>query len=180
MDRPLFAYCPGCGTPEIHKRRPKEYHCPACGYHFFWNAAAAAGAILRCGDELLFGVRAREPARGAWDLVGGFIDFGESAEHGLAREIREELGLDVAPEQMRYFCSLPNTYTFDNITYNTLDLIYVCELPERPEVRPADDLADVAWAPIASADYRNLGFVSTQEAVRRYLEAERGNRAVFR
>jgi 8-oxo-dGTP diphosphatase len=37
---------------------------------------------------------------GAWDLPGGHLSLGESAEEGLRREIREETSLDVAVERL--------------------------------------------------------------------------------
>jgi 8-oxo-dGTP diphosphatase len=37
---------------------------------------------------------------GVWDLPGGHLSLGESAEEGLRREIREEASLDVAVERL--------------------------------------------------------------------------------
>ncbi|MFZ2252576.1 MAG: NUDIX hydrolase [Minisyncoccia bacterium] len=37
-----------------------------------------------------------EEDNGKWDLPGGGLDWGESAEEGLAREIQEEMGLKIA------------------------------------------------------------------------------------
>jgi 8-oxo-dGTP diphosphatase len=37
---------------------------------------------------------------GAWDLPGGHLSLGESAEEGLRREIKEETSLDVAVERL--------------------------------------------------------------------------------
>ena len=40
--------------------------------------------------------RAIDPAKGTLDLPGGFIDMNETGEEGVAREVLEETGLDVA------------------------------------------------------------------------------------
>ena len=37
---------------------------------------------------------------GAWDLPGGHLSLGESAEDGLRREIKEETSLDVSVERL--------------------------------------------------------------------------------
>jgi ADP-ribose pyrophosphatase YjhB (NUDIX family) len=37
---------------------------------------------------------------GAWDLPGGHLSLGESAEEGLRREVKEETALDVTVERL--------------------------------------------------------------------------------
>jgi 8-oxo-dGTP diphosphatase len=54
-----------------------------------------AGALIRDG-QLLVAQRARPPElAGLWELPGGKVTPGESDTQGLARELREELGVDV-------------------------------------------------------------------------------------
>lgn len=59
------------------------------------------GAVLVRGGELLLGRRSADRAwlPGAWDVFGGHIEPGESAEAALLRELREELG--IAPSSTR-------------------------------------------------------------------------------
>lgn len=52
-------------------------------------------AILNDAGELLLIQRLREPEAGAWGLPGGKIDFGETAETAVVREIEEELGVKI-------------------------------------------------------------------------------------
>lgn len=132
------------------------------------NAAAAAGAILVCQEDILLGVRRHDPAAGKLDIIGGFIDFDETAEDGLVRELREELGLNIAPKQLAYFCSVPNHYRFDGVLYHTLDIIYTCTFETRPAVTPADDLADVVWTQPRDLDENTLAFDSSRRALKRF------------
>jgi 8-oxo-dGTP diphosphatase len=54
-----------------------------------------AGAII-CGSTLLVAQRARPPElAGRWELPGGKVAAGETERHALARELVEELGLEV-------------------------------------------------------------------------------------
>lgn len=54
------------------------------------------GALLRRGDRVL--LVHRSPARrwypDVWDVPGGHVEPGEDAASALARELREELGID--------------------------------------------------------------------------------------
>lgn len=54
------------------------------------------GALLLRDGRLLLGRRAddRDWLPGAWDLFGGHLQPGETAQAALRRELREELGID--------------------------------------------------------------------------------------
>lgn len=39
--------------------------------------------------------RGRAPLKGLWSLPGGHVEFGESLEQAVSREVREETGLDI-------------------------------------------------------------------------------------
>jgi 8-oxo-dGTP diphosphatase len=59
------------------------------------NQIVVAGALI-AGNALLVAQRARPPAlAGLWELPGGKVATGETDEAALARELREELGVDV-------------------------------------------------------------------------------------
>ena len=54
-----------------------------------------AGALI-AGNALLVAQRARPPElAGLWELPGGKVAAGETDEAALARELKEELGVDV-------------------------------------------------------------------------------------
>lgn len=54
-----------------------------------------AGALIR-GNTLLVAQRQRPPElAGLWELPGGKVGAGETDQQALARELREELGIDV-------------------------------------------------------------------------------------
>ena len=52
------------------------------------------GVIIDDGRALLIR-RGSEPLRGEWSIPGGTLELGESLEQGVARELREETGLEV-------------------------------------------------------------------------------------
>ena len=56
----------------------------------------AVGVLLRPDNAVLLADRpAGKPYAGYWEFPGGKIEPGESVEHALARELHEELGIDV-------------------------------------------------------------------------------------
>ena len=45
------------------------------------------------GNELLLGKRDRDPAKGLWGLIGGFMEINETIEEAALRELYEETKL---------------------------------------------------------------------------------------
>lgn len=117
----------------------KSVLCSACGFEFFFNAAGAVAAlIVNDANELLVTIRAYDPGKGLWDLPGGFVDPGESAEAALRREVREEVNLEVA--SLSYLASAPNTYPYKGITYTTVDMAYLCRVHDIGGLKARDDV----------------------------------------
>lgn len=119
----LFKYCPKCGSSHFEIRNEKAKKCADCGFTYYFNSSAATVAfILNARNELLVCRRGKEPAKGTLDLSGGFIDMAETGEEGVAREVREETGLQVV--EATYLFSLPNTYLYSGFLVHTLDLFF--------------------------------------------------------
>lgn len=53
------------------------------------------GAVVVDGSRVLLVKRANEPLKGEWSLPGGAVEVGETLEVAVAREVREETGIDV-------------------------------------------------------------------------------------
>jgi ADP-ribose pyrophosphatase YjhB (NUDIX family) len=58
------------------------------------------GAAIVRGGRLLLVKRLRPPEAGAWSLPGGKVDFLEPLDVALRREIREEIGVEIAIERL--------------------------------------------------------------------------------
>lgn len=54
------------------------------------------GAAIVDGSRILLVKRRRQPEAGHWGLPGGKVDWLERVEHAVIREIREELGVELA------------------------------------------------------------------------------------
>lgn len=64
------------------------------------------GILLQDGHLLL--VRQRVSATRAWSLPGGRVEAGETLAEAMAREMREETGLEVAVGDLLYLCEVPD------------------------------------------------------------------------
>ena len=53
------------------------------------------GAVIVDGDRVVLVKRAHEPLKGEWSLPGGTVEVGETLAEAVAREVREETGLNV-------------------------------------------------------------------------------------
>jgi NAD+ diphosphatase len=163
-----FRFCPGCGAEGVDIKPDRSVQCSKCGFHFFFNAASAvAGLIEDDKGRLLLTVRACDPQKGTLALPGGFVDFHESAEEALRREIREELNLSVS--QCSYFGSFPNTYTYDDITYHTLDLAFICVAESLEPMSLSDEIESIRFFPPKEIELDLIGFDSIRDLLFRYM-----------
>jgi len=87
-------YCPRCG--ERMERLPGEWgkRCSRCRYEHYPHLHPAVIVLVRDGDRCLLARKAGW-APNRYALVAGFVDNGESLEGAVAREVKEEVGLDV-------------------------------------------------------------------------------------
>lgn len=60
----------------------------------------SVGVIVLRGKELLLVRRGQEPSRGLWSIPGGVVELGETLHEAARREVREECGLEVEPEEV--------------------------------------------------------------------------------
>jgi NAD+ diphosphatase len=96
------AYCGRCGGPtELHERERARV-CVACDALYFPRINPAVITLVHRGSEILLS-SGRHMRPGFYALVAGFVEAGETLEQAVAREVREEVGLEIA--DLRYFGS---------------------------------------------------------------------------
>lgn len=94
--------CSACGGAPAPVAGTFGVRCTCCGREFFPRIHPAIIVLVRRGPEFLFVRKAHWPA-GQYGLVAGFVEFAESFEECVIREVKEETGVTVADP--RYLCS---------------------------------------------------------------------------
>ncbi|MCC8034796.1 MAG: NUDIX domain-containing protein [Rikenellaceae bacterium] len=164
-----FKYCPACGSGQFLVHNIKSKKCGACGFVYYFNPSAAVACFVRDGqDNLLVAVRGKEPARGTYDLPGGFVDENETGEEAILRELKEETGL--LPQAVRYLFSIPNIYPYSGFTVRTLDMFFECTVEELRCAAAADDVAELKILAPAQIDPGRFGLESVRKAVCKYYK----------
>ena len=87
-------FCSHCGGELIRIPTSWGKRCPACGDEHFPHIHPCIIVLVRRGSELLL-IRNAAWSTGRFSLVAGFLEFGESLEECVQREVHEEAGIEV-------------------------------------------------------------------------------------
>ena len=132
---------------------------------------AGVGAVIVDAGRVVLVRRRFEPLAGRWSLPGGALELGETLEAGVAREMREETGLDVEVG--------PTIEVFDRILldqerrvqYHFVLVDYLC-WPVGGELRAGSDVDRAILAdPMAMEAYDLTA--KAQAVIARALELDR-------
>ncbi len=160
----LFKFCPRCGSGSFIQNTEKSKLCDDCGFEMFVNASAAVALfILNNQNQLLICKRAKDPAKGAFDLPGGFVDENETVEQAIAREAKEELNVKVT--KTSYLFSIPNQYEYCGWTIPTIDLFFLCETESFTDLKAGDDVAEVEFIAAELLHPDDFGFSSIRKGI---------------
>ena len=111
-------FCGRCGTPTAARRDERVRVCPACRLSAYPRVAPAVMALVHRGKQLLLARSPHFPA-GMYSALAGFVEPGESLEQCLAREVAEEVGVQIG--ERRYFAS--QSWPFPH----SLMIAFVCD-----------------------------------------------------
>ena len=166
----LYKFCPVCGKEALKTVAKNKISCTNCGHEIYINPSIG-GAALIFDDKgrLLVVKRSKEPAKGAWDLPGGFVEVRETVEEGIIREVREELNIEVEPKE--YLFSIPNQYVYKNLERYPLDFFFKCSIKDMSQLK-VDESENSAYTFLAPSEirYQDFGLSSIQQAIKRYFK----------
>ncbi len=112
------------------------------------------GAVIVDEGRVVLIKRKYEPLAGQWSLPGGTLEIGESLEAGVAREMREETGLEVAVGPVVDVFDRILLDTDGRVRYHFVLIDYLCR-PIGGSLVAGSDVADAVLAdPGALAPFR--------------------------
>lgn len=128
-------FCGKCGTPTTMKTGELAMLCPACGLLAYPRISPAVMVLVRDGDKLLLG-RSPHFKPGVFSALAGFVEPGETLEQCAAREVREEVGIEIA--NLRYFHSQPWPFPHSLMVAFFADYAGGTITPDPNEIEAAD------------------------------------------
>lgn len=146
-------FCSNCGAATLELRIPdgdtlQRRVCSACGTIHYENPKIVAGCLPVFGEQVLLCKRAIEPRHGLWTLPAGFLENGETLQHGAERETLEEADARVELGELYTVISLPQIHqVYMMFRSRLLDLDFGPGT-ESLEVRLFDE-RDIPWEQLA-------------------------------
>ena len=113
-------YCSNCGHSPLDYKCPEgdihqRFICGNCEVIHYQNPKMVCGALAFWEGKVLLCKRDIEPCKGKWNLPAGYMENNETLAQGAARELREESGVVIPPEQLALY--MTGTITFINQIY---------------------------------------------------------------
>ena len=100
----LHQFCGRCGERTDYKEGVRAKECGRCGLISFPRLSPAVIVAVERGKKLLLARANRFPTQ-FYSVLAGFVEPGETLEEAVAREVKEEVGIEVT--NIRYFGSQP-------------------------------------------------------------------------
>jgi NAD+ diphosphatase len=130
-------FCGRCGQPTVNAPADRAKLCPHCGLLAFPRLSPAVIMLVQRGDDEFLLARNRAFVDGFFSVLAGFVEPGETLEEAVAREVREEVGLEL--RDIRYFGSQP--WPFPHQLMIGFTAHYAAG-----DIRPqAEEIAEAGW-----------------------------------
>ena len=150
-------------------------------YDYPMPSVAADVVLLRPGEasaasvEVLLIERANEPFRGRWALPGGFVEIDEDLSQAACRELREETGIDIRPDDGCFVQLGAFGRPGRDPRGRTISIVYlssVCRSGSEPTA--GDDAARAEWFPLSDPPELAFDHAEILAEARKRLEKEPG------
>ncbi|MGE5397094.1 MAG: NAD(+) diphosphatase [Chitinophagales bacterium] len=152
--------CGRCGNKLEHASTERMLFCNNCKNSIYPKIAPVVIVAVTDGDRLLMTKYANRDYK-KYALVAGFIEFGESAEETIKREVREEVGLGV--KNITYYKSQPWGFS------ESLLLGYFAELGSDTAITmDTNELSEAVWVHRDEIEVEDDRLSLTNEMIRQF------------
>ncbi len=160
----VFKHCPRCGAPLIVEKNEdgQVLRCSIDKHIFYQNPHSATAVIItNKRNQYLLIRREVEPRKGDWDLPGGFVNWGESPETAIIREIKEELGVDL--HITKTLGSDHDWYLFDELNTSVNTVIFQGTISGT--IVPNKEISSLHWLDKEALPTTDISFNSIRTAL---------------
>lgn len=100
------------------------------------------GAVIVEQDQILLLKRLKEPEAGCWSIPGGAVDFGETIEDAIKRELKEELAVDI---EIITLLGVTNHILPEAETHWVSPVFFAKIISGNPKIMEDDKHSDLRW-----------------------------------
>jgi NAD+ diphosphatase len=129
-------FCGKCGSKLEKMEEELAKICPKCKL-IKYPVISPAVIVAVTKDDMILLARANRFYGELYSVLAGFVEVGETLEHCVKREIREEVGIEV--KNIRYFGSQPWPFP------NSLMVAFTAEYSKGEICIDQEELLDAGW-----------------------------------
>jgi len=126
------------------------------------------GIIVKKGNKILLLKRKGSHGEGEWALPGGYLEFGETLKECAAREVGEEVKLDIQQENLK-FVSLSEQLDYiksDSEHCITVGFVVEYKGRKKPKIGEPDKCTQICWFDLNNLP--ELLFVPSKDGINNY------------
>jgi NAD+ diphosphatase len=157
-------FCGRCGTPTEPARGERAMRCPQCALLSFPRLSPAVIMVVHRHDEMLL-AHGRAFPMPIYSALAGFVEPGETLEEAVRREVREEVGVEIATP--RYVASQPWPFP------NSLMLGFYAEWVGGDIVIDETEIVDAKWFHIDEMPTFPGSMSIASQLINGYIESRR-------
>lgn len=119
-------------------------------------------AILNDQGKLFIAKRGKKAKneRGKWEIPGGSVEFGETLEQALKREVKEEYGIEIEVLELLGVCD----HFIPDEQQHWVSPTYLCKITKgTPKILEPDKCEEIGWFSLKEAEKLPLSIVTTED-----------------
>lgn len=144
------------------------FQCVSCKRKEYINPRSTNAIIVENEKgEILIAKRKYNPGKGLWDLLGGFVNPGETIEQSVKREFKEETGINLS--EIEYFGSYSDNYFYQK---ELLPIVVICFVGKmkKGKLKAGDDVSELFFVSKEKINFKKIAFPSSRRFVKDYLK----------